>query len=196
MVWPALDQPTYTAERAANLAAAREQRKFFDSSLISLSGGALGLSLTFIHALTSRPVVPYLLYVGGACLVACIVAVLLSLHASDAAINDYVDQLDKHARAGFTPDSVGDWAGNYVNSKAAITARLNLSASILLIVGIASVAGFAYMNIAFRPEKESAMTAEQQKTAVVEAPEKKGYVPPKPATTPPAPQPAQQGDKK
>ncbi len=142
-----MNDDTYKETRADLSKTLDEQTKFLDQTNLTLAGGALGLSLTFMHDFVTKPADPGLLSAGWASLLASIVLTLASVHTSQIAINKYIRNLDNAADKGFTVKSLEFLNGRWVNLSAAITAYLNVLSSLTLIAGIALVALFAYNNL-------------------------------------------------
>lgn len=189
----ALDHATYKEVRAVWVDVASDQQKFIDQTILALAGGALGLSLTFLHDFGAPPRMPYMLYLGGGALVISIILVLVSLHASQLAIDRHIADLDAAARASFSPESSRAFlAGRYVNRAARLTHHINRAASVALVLGVALVAIFAYANLTQAESGHWAMqkiqTVPRDSTGI-----ERGVVPSKPAIAPPPkPAPSQQ----
>ena len=87
---------TYLADRSAKIALGEKQSEFIDKWLLTLSGGALGLALTFLH--DRGPVKAgswtWTAYAGVACLVLSIFLVLLSLLMSQLSIDQHIKAAD------------------------------------------------------------------------------------------------------
>src|SRR5690242_19694128 len=97
---PQLDHPTYLNERRFALEAERDQSKLIDQAVLSLSGGALGVSLTFLREFAPHPApsTQWLLMLGWAALIVSMLLVLVSMHCSQSALRHHVDSLDRDQR--------------------------------------------------------------------------------------------------
>jgi hypothetical protein len=160
-----IDYQTYVSERAAMLDAAREQTKFTDQAVLTLSGGALGLSLTFLDKITPASGATHLgwLFWSWATLAGSIVIVFAGVHLSDRAINRYIDALDDNQRTGADANRRNPWAG--------LTSMLNHLASALLIAGIVCLCAFVYLNFPRAQTEKQGVPAVTPQTPV--------YVPPR-----------------
>jgi len=142
-----MDYEGYKEARGYWQDACTGQTKFLDQSNLTLAGGALGLTLTFLNDFKCVPDRMEWLYVGGGVLLASIVLTLLSVHASQAALISFIRRLDAAAEADFSPETVKATRGRYVNTAAKVTAYLNALASLSLVAGVALVALFVYANL-------------------------------------------------
>jgi hypothetical protein len=135
-----LDEQTYKGQRDFSLQIARDQTQFIDQAILTLSGGALGISLTFLEKFVSSngAVKPGILLTAWVVLTVSIVAVLISMHTSQWAIDRYVEDLDKNQRTG-EAIKFNYWT-------VVLTEILNYLASVLLIIGIGLLCWFAYVN--------------------------------------------------
>jgi hypothetical protein len=134
----ALDRDTYLREHALAVEVARDQTKFIDQAVLSLSGGALGISLTFIDKFIGPDGAkfPTLLALGWAALILSVLAVLGGMHLSQRAVDRHIADLAKHAVA--VPGTKFP-----TNSWGKCTAATNASASLLFLVGIVCLSVFA-----------------------------------------------------
>ncbi len=185
---PLLDHDTYRDARAGWVGVSTEQQKFIDQTVLTLAGGTLGLSLTFLHDFATVPRLPWLLYLGGASLVLSIISVLASLHVSQHSIQGHIEDLDSAARAAFSKASERFMERRFVNAAARFTQFVNRFASIALVVGIALVAIFAYMNL-LQPKSETSFVEKIVVPPRDSSGIERGTVPVKPAVAP-RPQPA------
>lgn len=143
---PRLSYDVYQRERSSWNIVQNEQQKFIDQAVLTLSGGGLGLSVTFLRNYQKAPILLSLLFIGGALLVISMVGVLISLHFSQTAIRKLISALDTAAEQNF-PLGAGMFRGTkYVNFSARVTAISNTLSSGCLILGIAFLALFGYCN--------------------------------------------------
>lgn len=132
----------------------------YDKAIISLSGGALGISLVFYKDVIGSkiPVVPSLLVWSWGIWAASIAAVVLSYFLSRLALRKAIEQTDRNDFSG----GVGGLAANLTN-------YTNALSGIFFVVGISFFIAFAAQNI-----EGKSMSDESQRI------EKKGYTPPPP----------------
>jgi hypothetical protein len=191
-----LDYERYAAARAAANSISADQSKFIDQTILTLGGGGLGITLTFLHDFVTVPAAPYFLYFGDGLLLLSIMAVLVSLYTSQKSISDQINQLDTAARNDFGDSYTEFMKTPFVNASAKYTALLNKVAMITVTTGMFFLALFVSQNLT-KKEQPKVTTHEtkiirpghidSQKGAVIHAP----AVAPKPASTQqaPAPQP-------
>jgi hypothetical protein len=178
---------TYLAERKLLMELECESTRSFDKAMITLSAGALGLSITFIRQIAPMPQVKSLLYVAWGGFILCLLSTLLSFLFSQSAMRkqrgildqDYIGELDISAQTNL-------WAKT--------TKFLNVSSIACFMVGVVFFVWFSITNL---PKEEDTVSKEIVKTAQPEAEDvkKKGLVPPnlpvkpQPSPKPPAPDP-------
>ena len=111
----------------------------YDKSVMTLSGGALAISLTFIHEIVTTPKLGTVkfLAVGWTLLTLSVVAILSSMLTSQWALNKAIEQVDKKKIFDERPGKGSAW----------ITAGLNIVALITFILGVAALAYFSIVNI-------------------------------------------------
>lgn len=195
---PQMTRDDYLAERAAKLALMEKQGEFLDKSLLTLAGGGLGLTLTFLHDHSGATVAILWVFIGLAALVACLLAVLFSVNFSQRSISKHVDALDEWCEADFP---AGHQAQSVLQGTIWVNVTLwaNRVATIMLMVGLVCVSIFVASNL-FQPNgdhgamQEDRRQLQPQQTGATT--EEKGAV----IKPPPVQQPAQtnnsQGDKK
>jgi hypothetical protein len=144
---PRLDDETYKEARKEWQQVCSDQTKFLDQANLTLAGGALGLSLTFLKDFDASPSTSDLLFWGGGGLVTSIVLTLASIYASQWAIGWYLRNLDAAAQDNFSAKSTEFLNKRFLNSAARWTFWLNVLASLTLIAGISLIALFAYSNL-------------------------------------------------
>ena len=140
-----LDRDTYLDERRALSDAEAEQSWLFDRAILVLSGGALGLSLTFI-----REVVPQVgantvgwLVGGWSLLIASLMATLISFQVSQLAFRRQRDVIEH--LYGHKADEEAD-AEKTENTPASWTNRLNIASLGLFIMGTIALTVFVAIN--------------------------------------------------
>jgi hypothetical protein len=107
----------------------------FDKLAVTLAGGALGLSVTFIHDIAPNPRHGWVVLIAWASLTVSLVFVFLSLLTSQDAIRDLIEKMDKES----DPIKLGPGARR--------TLSLNIGAAITLVVGLAFLVIFALVNL-------------------------------------------------
>src|SRR6185312_7386571 len=169
---------------------------FIDQTILSLSGGGLGVSLTFLHDFLHAPKAPYFLLAGDIFLIISIAAVLTSLLTSQAANTKYVRDLDKAAHNEFKPEFTRFLGETFLNRPAKWTHRLNHLAMPALLLGMMLIALFVYNNFPMNESQGNAtMTSSSGIPNTVSrptpTPASKGAVPMSAAVPKPAPAPQQ-----
>ena len=147
----------------------------YDKSIISLSGGALGISLVFYKEVIGKevPLLPELLVWSWGVWAASIAAVVASYFLSRLALRKAIEQTDKNDFSG----GVGGWAAN-------CTSYANALSGILFVIGISLFIAFSSQNI-----EGKIMTEKKGSDSI----EKKGYVPPPPPPPAKEPKPLTEG---
>lgn len=119
--------------------AEQKTQEDFDKTVLSLSGGALGISFAFITDVAGEPpfIQPLLLFLAWLCWGASVSSVLVSYFASHLALRKTIKQVDAgqiyNARVGGAYDLA--------------TAALNGLGALLFIGGVILVVYFAYLNL-------------------------------------------------
>jgi hypothetical protein len=144
---------TFLDERKAKLELSKEQSLFLDKAVITLGGGGLGLTLTFLQGLDTIKSAPYVI-AGLAGFAVSLTCMFLSLHASQRSISVHINVLDDH----WSRNSV--WTEQVIqtlkdNAWIKFTGALNLFAAIALAVGITCVAMFVFNNVPTTSSKGS-----------------------------------------
>lgn len=142
----------------------------YDKSIISLSGGALGISLVFYKEVIGEknPICHDLLVWSWAAWTASIASVVISYYLSRKALRKAIEQTDENDFS----EGPGGWAAN-------CTSYANALSGILFVVGISLFITFSAHNI------EDKVMSDKKGSDY----EEKGYVPP-----PPPPPPAKDSD--
>jgi hypothetical protein len=135
-----LPEDVYLEERKLLIDEEREAARTFDKAMLTLSGGALGLSLSFIKQLVPHPHLIGLLATAWSSLAVALLATILGLHISQSAIRRARDMLDGDQR--------GDKdALNQKNTPARWTDCFNWIAATTFMVGIVLLVMFALLNL-------------------------------------------------
>jgi hypothetical protein len=125
--------------RETLLSADQKAQEEFDKAVLSLSGGALGVSLVFLKDVVgSKPIeLPQLLMCAWAAWGFSTLSVLFSYHMSHLTIRTMIRQVD--AGEAYKPGFGG--------THAKITAWLNVIGAVLFFVGVMLITAFACVNL-------------------------------------------------
>ena len=143
-------EPAYRAERDKLIDGEHDYSKSYDKYLLTLGGGALALSITFIHQIIGDgPVrVPAIVVLAWISFSLSVAAAFVSIHQSGPLFRDFRDILDRHAEhAG--PDFT--WAP--VRSEQSKCRRLrwmgplNVGSLVLFLLGAILLLSFAAFNL-------------------------------------------------
>ncbi|MBX2997847.1 MAG: hypothetical protein KF893_05005 [Caldilineaceae bacterium] len=111
----------------------------FDKTVIALSGGALGLSLTFVKDIVDLSNAAQTLWLAGAwlCWAVSLACVLFSFWLSARAMREAIRQLDKGELGKKRPGGFWDWA----------TGFLTFSGGLTFVLGVISMISFIQFNL-------------------------------------------------
>ncbi len=135
-----------------------ESIRSYDQALLTLSGGALGLSIAFIENLTTRPPsVPVVLVCAWILLTLALFSTLLSFYSSQIAFKKEIEDLDvKHSKTITQNNKASlyhraiEWLTDHSNKA---TETLNRLSALFFIVGIIFLVWFSSVNL-LQPESE------------------------------------------
>jgi hypothetical protein len=139
----ALDQETYIAARHEYDQAELEVSGRYDKWILTLSGGALGLSITFIEKIAKNPTPQTLIWLilSWSCFVTSLLIALLSLLTSQSAIRENRKELDESYKEKRTPRlKFPKWFTTLTNI-------LNWGSLILFVLGTTFLCIFSFKNI-------------------------------------------------
>ncbi len=139
----ALEQDTYLKTRQSYNEAELEVSGRYDKWILTLSGGALGLSITFIEKIAKNPTPDTLFWlkISWGCLVISLLIALLSLVTSQSAIRENREELDSAHSEKRAPNlSFPRWF-------TCITNGLNWGSLLLFILGVTFLCVFSFKNI-------------------------------------------------
>jgi hypothetical protein len=136
----------YLVERASKLELSERQQQFLDQSLLTLSGGGLGLTLAFLHDHGAVTIRVWMAGIGIGSLILSLVAVLMSLYTSQESISSHVDALDEHCGAGFPKDRDAS-KRLQENLWARLTGNVNLVAGGAFLLGAIMLSLFVISNL-------------------------------------------------
>ena len=163
-----MDNKTYFDERKLLVEAEKETAKTFDTSMITLASGALGLSLLFVREITVELNGKSFLLASWVAFSVALVSTMCSFLTSQNATRRQREILD--ALCLKTPLSEG-------NRFASITNCLNWVSIFSFLIGIVFLCTFIYLNLANTKGAQN-MPIVLPKTPVSEKVER-GFVPPK-----------------
>ena len=140
---PAEPGPSLSPERQKYreqlLALMNESQGAFDKTIVTLSGGALGVSFAFVKNFVgdAAPQLPLLLFLAWSCWTLSLAGILASHYTSAAALRRAVEQLDGHRLEHEKPGGVAEKA----------TELLNPAALVLFLAGLISAGVFVFINL-------------------------------------------------
>lgn len=125
--------------RALLLETEQKSQATFDKTLLSLSGGALGVSFAFVRQFVGAGVAsePGVLFAAWICWIASLASVLLSHYFSTLAIRKAIEQLDAGAMGA-------ERVGGHFDTAVAV---LNGAGGLLFIAGLVVIAFFVRANL-------------------------------------------------
>ncbi len=142
------DYDGYLQERKTLLAAEQDYAKSFDRWVITLAGGALGLSIAFLKDIAGPKATDVAWLVAAWILFGlCICALLVSMLVSQSGHEAFRAVLDEEA----TKDVPGFWLrvrkGQKHRWESTAIAVLNVVAIVTFVIGVISLAVFAALNL-------------------------------------------------
>lgn len=183
----AMSEDTYVRERTSLVEMEQKSADQHDKAILTLTAGALGLSLTFIDKIAPNPAVNTLWIVGVAWLsfIVSIFVILASFLTSQSACRRQRELLDIEYSTSEPPEEL--------NTFADATRYLNVAAYTCFLIGVVFLASFSWVNLG----KVKNMSNEQKSPSVQNSSsgpkEERGNVPPKlpakPSTTTNSPKP-------
>jgi nitrate reductase NapE component len=116
------------------------QSETYDKTIVTLSGGALALSITFVHEIVKSPLPEtlWLLATAWGAFACSILASLVSLLTSQWALRKAMCQVDLNTIHVERPGAWRSW----------LTSFLNIAACLMFILGVALIASFCFKNLA------------------------------------------------
>jgi hypothetical protein len=142
----------YCREREKLHDAALETGGRYDRAVLTISTGALGVSIVFVEKLAPNPALytaPALI-VGWLLLLASVVFQLLALEGSQTATNEQIRILDRQYGAIFKHETAANYEHLYEQAENKAVKRVTLFNSIslwALVAGIVSILVFSSINI-------------------------------------------------
>lgn len=119
--------------------AEKKAQEDFDKTILTLSGGALGVSLAFVKDIIGpNPIqIAWVLLLSWGFWITSLTSILISFYTSQKALRKTVLQIDSN-------DIYGKVPGGFLSK---ITSALNLLGMLFFIFGIISIVVFAYKNM-------------------------------------------------
>jgi hypothetical protein len=151
--------PELREYRREQLAKANAGQSDYDKLVVALSGGALGLSFTFLKDVANGQASSHteLLLAAWGCWGLSVAFTLVSIYTGVEALRETVRQVDQGTIYKEKPGRVFD----------RLTSLLNPGAGLLFIFGLVFMMAFVYFNpYARRPEARSARTTSTQETPI------------------------------
>lgn len=169
-------EETYFRERTILIEMEQKSSDQHDKAILTLTAGALGLSITFLDKIAADPQPDTLWLIGWSwlCFVFSIIGIVGSFLTSQAACRRQRDLLDSEFRTG----EVGD----QTNIPAKWTNRLNIAAYTLLVIGIGFLATFSWQNLPHKGDQMAGSSVSGSNGGSGNPsgqPDERGAVPPK-----------------
>lgn len=141
-----LKYKVYLEERKSLVDAEREQSQLFDKAILTLAGGAFGLSLTFIKDMISnhKPIQIYWLILAWTCFCASMLSTLISFLTSQNACSTQRATLEAEYFENHTKQN---GKCNVTNSAAMWTRYLNWFSILTFIAGTVCLSIFSIVNL-------------------------------------------------
>ncbi|MBU0617391.1 MAG: hypothetical protein KKI02_06725 [Planctomycetes bacterium] len=169
----------YLDERKLLLDAEQESSKSFDKAMLTLSAGALALSLTYMRGFARDPCCPTVLYIAWMMFGACLLLTTWSFLLSQSALRRQREVLDcTHDGAG------GSKTAPCKNKYASATNCLNWLSGIGFTIGVILLTIFAVVNGSAKEPSQMSKDDEIIRAVPPDDYEKAGFVPPKPPKEP------------
>lgn len=133
----------FLTERARYIDARQRAQQRIDQLVTTGSGGALVLSITFMHEIANTPAkeTSWMLFLAWGFLIIALGGTLIHHHLSQRAFEDYISELDRAYSAG---DACNP------RSRASVWGeRLTVGSSAALVLGVMFLAAFAFLNLNF-----------------------------------------------
>jgi len=139
----AFEQEIYLKTRQSYNEAELEVSGRYDKWILTLSGGALGLSIAFIEKIAKNPTPDTLFWlkISWGCLVISLLTALLSLVTSQSAIRENREELDSAHSEKRAPNLI------FPRWFSCITNGLNWGSLLLFILGVTFLCVFSFKNI-------------------------------------------------
>jgi hypothetical protein len=183
----AMSEDTYFRERTSLVEMEQKSADQHDKAILTLTAGALGLSLTFIDRIAPNPAANTLWVVGTAWIafILSIFAILASFLTSQSACRRQRELLDSEYSTGEPPEETNNFAD--------ATRYLNVAAYSCFLLGVVFLASFSWVNLGKANHMSNEQTSPSVQNSSSSPKEERGNVPPKlpakPSTATNAPKP-------
>jgi len=141
------ERKEYLEERRLLIEAESQSVQSFDKAMLTLSAGALALSITFIRELAPEPKNLCCLYLTWASFCLSLLSTLASFLTSQSSMRRQRDILDASQEERDSKDDGVNIGGSQRNVWIPITKWLNCFAIMFFVVGVFCLAAFAAANI-------------------------------------------------
>jgi hypothetical protein len=188
-----MSEETYVRERTTLIEIEQKSADQHDKSILTLTAGALGLSITFLDKIAAKPLPDTLFLVGisWSLFIFGIVCIVASFLTSQSACRRQRELLDEEYSTGRVPDQI--------NRPADMTRNLNSASYLLFVAGVVSLALFSWRNLSaersqpqphgaevpMQPTDRKPHNSSESRHAAVQKLEERGAVPPKRPASPP-----------
>src|SRR5216684_174847 len=143
----------FLRERTRLTSAKQEAAKSYDQTILTFSGGAIGLSITFLKEIAPRAQAPGLLYTSWIFFAVAMLATLYSLLASQRASEDFIADLEARYSSLVSVDKAEEVTPakemlfvHHPSPFGSLVKWLNRLAALFFIVGVLFFGWFARQN--------------------------------------------------
>ena len=153
-----MTEETYARERTCLIEIEQKSADQHDKAILTLTSGALALSITFLDKIAASPLpnTVWIIGVSWLCYVLAIAFILWSFLTSQKACRRQRELLDIEYSTATTPDQT--------NRPALTTHRLNVASYWLFVAGTAFLATFSWINLAYKGDKAQQQSSRTQLT--------------------------------
>jgi hypothetical protein len=153
-----MSEETYFRERTTLIDMEQKSADQHDKAILTLTAGALGLSITFLDKIAANPLPETLFLVGlsWSLFILAIMCIVLSFLTSQSACRHQRELIDVEYSTGNIPDDN--------NLPANLTWYLNLGSYVLFVAGVIFLALFSWLNL---PTGDKAEMTRSNETALI-----------------------------
>lgn len=189
-----MSEETYVRERTTLIEIEQKSADQHDKAILTLTAGALGLSITFLDKIAAKPLPDTLFLVGlsWSFFILGIVCIVASFLTSQTACRRQRELLDEEYSTGRVPDQI--------NRPADTTRYLNSASYLLFVAGVVCLALFSWRNLSaersqpqshgvgspMQPTDRKPPNASDVRHAAVQKLDERGAVPPRRPASPPS----------
>lgn len=171
-------------ERTTLIDINREAARSFDQTMITLSAGALGLSLTFVRYIAPEPVSTIFLIISWICLILSMLSILISFMCTQYSCLNQIKIIDELIEGKTEFKDTSKNSNRWIKR----TEIANITSVITFIIGVSLLAFFAINNLEVSTMSKNNSTNRPNR-------EEKGVMlpnlPPRPSTPTPSPTPSE-----